>query len=43
MTILRNLSKYNSIVICKPDKGQLVVIIDKTIYLEKNNYGITSE
>ena len=35
ITVLRNLSKDKNIVICKPDKGHGVVIMDKTMYIEK--------
>ena len=34
---LNSLRKNDSIVICKPDKGNAVVILDKTAYVEKMN------
>ena len=36
--VLRNLSKDNSIVVTKPDKGRGVVILDKQNYLEKTEF-----
>ena len=34
---LRNLSKDKSIIICKPDKGQGVVILNRSDYITKMN------
>src|SRR5678815_3174974 len=33
--ILQNLRRDESIVVCRPDKGKGVVIVDKTSYIEK--------
>ena len=33
--ILRDLSKDDSIIICKPDKGRGVVIVDREVYINK--------
>ena len=37
ITILKNLSKDSSIIICRPDKGRGVVILNKTEYNSKMN------
>ena len=35
LNILKNLKRDNSIIICKPDKGRGIVIIDKDDYITK--------
>ena len=35
LTLLRNFAKDKNIVVCKPDKGKVTVILDKNTYVEK--------